>query len=403
MRAVKAVQVPYQPTERVLGLLKAFRGMVNYCIHVGLEKNVTSRFRLQNEVYHKLTENGLHSWYVLSAVEVATSILRNYRKAVRRGKKIKKPYVKRPVAKLGNQAYKVVGSSLRIPIKPRRYFYVKLHKRALQFLSDSTLKMGSITLTARQVVVVFSKTAEVVEPKGHVAFDTNEKSIDGVTSDVEVIRYDLSRIYEDNSNLFERTRRFQQKRAKDRRVQKKIVSKWYEKRNNRVDSQLHRISKEIVEEAKSKGYGIRLEDLKGIKKAVNRKEVKRNNYNGRMQKISIHSKRLKRRLNQSCMRKLQHFIKYKALWEGVKVIEVNPRNTSSKCAICGSKLEYLNVHYARCPKCGLLDRQLNASINLIQNEGVRFTPNNLSNVAVIRPLNKAESKREEVKLSVTNR
>ncbi|MEM2851023.1 MAG: hypothetical protein QXW18_04375, partial [Candidatus Bathyarchaeia archaeon] len=82
------------------------------------------------------------------------------------------------MAKLGNQAYKIVDGKLRIPIKPKKYLYVPLHKRALVFLSDSTLKLGSVTLTARTVSVAFSKTAEVIEPKGYVAYDVNEKSID---------------------------------------------------------------------------------------------------------------------------------------------------------------------------------------------------------------------------------
>jgi hypothetical protein len=67
MRAVKAVQLNYAPTEEVLNLLKTFRSMVNYCIHVGLEKNITSRFKLSNEVYNELNKYGLHTWYSLSA------------------------------------------------------------------------------------------------------------------------------------------------------------------------------------------------------------------------------------------------------------------------------------------------------------------------------------------------
>lgn len=33
------------------------------------------------------------------------------------------------MAKLGNQAYRIVGDRLRIPIKPGQYFYVPLHRR----------------------------------------------------------------------------------------------------------------------------------------------------------------------------------------------------------------------------------------------------------------------------------
>jgi len=386
MLAIKAVEVSYRPSEDIIKLLEDFKSMVNYCIHIGLEKGISSRFRLSEEVYRKLMMCGYHSWYVLGAIEVATVILKNYRKAKRKRRNVRKPYAKRLMAKLGNQAYKIIGDKLRIPIKPGQYFYVELHKRVLEFLSNATLRLGSVTLTASKVVLTFVKTAEVAEPRGYVAFDINEKSVDGVASNGKPVRYDLTRIYEINSNLFEKIRKFQRKTANDRRIQKKVMSKWYRKRNNRVEAILHKISKEIVENAKAEGYGIILENLKGIKKAVNRKTWRINQFNGKAQRISIHSKRLKRRLNQACMRKLQYFIKYKALWEGVKVIEVNPKGTSSECSICGCKLEYLNVCLARCPKCGLLDRQLNAAVNVLktQDELLRFRRDRWADVVVKR-------------------
>ncbi|MGC8935882.1 MAG: hypothetical protein ACP5KV_00730 [Candidatus Methanomethylicaceae archaeon] len=105
MLAVKAVEVDYSPSEDVLRLLETFRDMVNHCIHVGFEKNVTSRFRLSNEVYNELNRHGLHSWYSLSVIGVAKAILKNYRKARRKDPNVKKPYARRIMAGLGNQAY----------------------------------------------------------------------------------------------------------------------------------------------------------------------------------------------------------------------------------------------------------------------------------------------------------
>jgi hypothetical protein len=78
MQAFRVVQIPYEPTGAVLILLESFRGMVNYCISVGLQKNLSSRFKIQDETYRHLAESGLHSWYILSAVETATAILKNY-------------------------------------------------------------------------------------------------------------------------------------------------------------------------------------------------------------------------------------------------------------------------------------------------------------------------------------
>jgi len=361
-----------------------------------LEKNITSRFKLSNEVYQELCRHGLHSWYSLSAIEVATSILKNYRKAKRKKQNVRSPRARKLMAKLGNQAYRIIGDTLRIPTKPREYFYVKLHKRVLEFLSDASLKLGSVTLTARTVSVVFSKTAEVAEPKGYVAYDTNERNVDGAFIEdgrLYVQRYDLSKICEVRHGYFERVQGVQVKYAKDRRVAAKIQENWFAKQNNKVNSVLHQVSSKIVKQAKEKEKGIILEDLKNIRKAVNKKVIGVNRFNGKVQLISKHSKGLKRRLNSWSFRKLQSFIEYKALWKGVKVVKASPRNTSKFCSICGCIIE---PREQNCPKCGI-NRHLNASLNLLktQDEWVWFAQDRFANVAMNRSLNKAGSKSGE--------
>jgi len=406
MRVVKVVQIPYEPTGDVLSLLESFRNMVNYCIHVGLEKNLTSRFKLQNEVYHQLTGFGLHSWYVLSAVEVATVILNNHRKAKRRQQNVSRvPRATKLMAKLGNQGYRVVDGKLRIPIRPREYFYVLLHKRAVQFLSDTSLKLGSVTLTVRMVSVAFSKTAEITKPESYVAYDTNEHSIDGANingdGELTVESYDLSGVSETRHGYFERVRRVQSKYAKDRRVAGKIQRNWFTNQNNKVNTVLHQTSSAIVRQAKNNKQGIILEDLKHIRNTVNRKILVANNVGGRIQGISKHSKRLKRRLNSWSFRKLQNFIEYKALWEGVKVVKVSPRNTSRVCAVCGCVMQDPKARTLEC--CGT-SRHVNACLNMlkIQDESLRFRLDRSAHVAVISPPNKAISRSgEATSLSTT--
>jgi len=398
MQAVKVVQIPYEPMGDVVSLLEAFRNMVNYCIHVGLEKNVTSRFTLQSEVYHQLSRFGLHSWYVLSAVEVATAILKNHRKAKRRRQNVRVPRATKLVAKLGNQGYKVVGGKLRLPIKPREYFYVPLHKRALQFLSDPALKLGSVTLTACTVSVAFSKTAEVTEPESYVAYDTNERSIDGASinedGELTVESYDLSGVSETRHGYFERVRRVQAKYVKDRRMARKIQRKWFANQNNKVNTTLHQVSSAIVRQAKSNKQGIILEDLEHIRNVVNRKVSAVNGFKGRVQWMNVRSKKLKRRLNSWSFRRLQNFVEYKALWEGVKVVRVSPWNTSRVCAVCGFKMQDPKAGTLEC--CGI-NRHLNACLNMlrIQDETLRFDVDRSACVAVISPLNKAMSRSGE--------
>ncbi len=70
------------------------------------------------------------------------------------------------MVRLGGQAYEIVNDKLRIPLKPKQYFYVGLHKRFEQLPSDATLKLNPITITDHMVVLTKVNTAEVVEPMG---------------------------------------------------------------------------------------------------------------------------------------------------------------------------------------------------------------------------------------------
>jgi transposase len=103
---------------------------------------------------------------------------------------------------------------------------------------------------------------------------------------------------------------------------------------------------------------------------------------------------LKRRLNSWSFQKLQGFVKYKALWDGVKVVEVNPRNTSKVCAVCGCVMQDPKAKILEC--CGL-NRHVNACLNLLktQDETLRFSVDRSTNVAVICPLSKAVSQSGE--------
>jgi len=63
-------------------------------------------------------------------------------------------------------------------------------------------------------------------------------------------------------------------------------------------------------------------------------------------------------------RRPQQAIVSKAIEYNVPVIFVNPRNTSSKCPRCGSKLEYVN-RLAHCPACGFIaDRDAVGAMNV---------------------------------------
>jgi len=393
MLAVKSVQ--FRHSEPIGELLETFRRMVNEAVKVALEQRITSRFRLIRAVHGPFKHYGLHTHYALSACEVACGLIRNR-------KRRKTPYVRGAFLKLDNQTFKIQGNVLRIPVKPRQFIEMPLRMGEYQksFLSDATLKLGSVTVTASTVTVVFSKTAEAIEPKGYVGIDVNERSLDYATSEGELFNYDLSELPRIHHVYFKKRRDIQRRFCGDRRKSKKLQAKYRIREKHRTEQLMHRVSKIVVEKAKEKAFGIILENIKHIRKAVNRKVLGVNKFNGKVQHISKHSKKLKRRLNSWSFRKLQNFIEYKAKWEGVSVIYVNPGGTSQTCPICGwrKKAREPNGQLFTCPRCGWkMDRHLNAAINLLktQDEWVWFAHNSPPNVAMSRPLNKAGSRRGE--------
>jgi len=139
-----------------------------------------------------------------------------------------------------------------------------------------------------------------------------------------------------------------------RRLQeKKLIKKVKElrgKERRKVNQQLHIVANQIVAYAKQFPKPIIvMEDLTGI----------RDNFDK--------SKKLNRRFHSLPFRKLQTYIEYKALLEGIEVrylTKKEVRNTSKTCHRCGHVAQ-VNGREFRCPKCGLIyDRDLNACINI---------------------------------------
>jgi len=80
----------------------------------------------------------------------------------------------------------------------------------------------------------------------------------------------------------------------------------------------HCISKTIVQTAKDTGRGIALENLKGIRN-----------------RITARSGDARNRLSAWSFHQLVGFLSYKAQDAGIPVVQVDPRNTSKTCSVCG--------------------------------------------------------------------
>jgi hypothetical protein len=150
-RAVKSISFRYVASHELSSLFEAFRLMCNEAIGIATKEKPRNRFNLSELAYSRLKHHGLHTHYVLSAIEIAYSVYRNK-------KRKRVPYIKRGFLKLDNQSYQLNHLLLRIPTTPRNFVFLTLKGSDyhLTFVDDPNLKRGSVTISERSVCISFT-------------------------------------------------------------------------------------------------------------------------------------------------------------------------------------------------------------------------------------------------------
>jgi putative transposase len=77
--------------------METFRQMVNDCIRIGLQSNVSTRIKLTKLCYHELDRYDVYSTYKLCAISHAAGILANRKTSIRRGFQPREPNAKKPL------------------------------------------------------------------------------------------------------------------------------------------------------------------------------------------------------------------------------------------------------------------------------------------------------------------
>ena len=90
MRVLSSVSQPFVADERLSSTMDTFRQMLNECIRVGLAENKTSFMSLRYACYLKLKDYKIASAYKNNAISRASGILSNYKKLLKKGKRVEK-------------------------------------------------------------------------------------------------------------------------------------------------------------------------------------------------------------------------------------------------------------------------------------------------------------------------
>jgi putative transposase len=360
------------PIEALL-LLQDFRLAVNEAVRAGIQAGVTSRNALSKLVYKDFRKDhpGMYAQHLVSSFEVATKMVKNFRRRLRLGNAARIPFARRLMMSAENQAYRLDRESgiIDLPIRAGLHVQLKLvvsqyHRR---YLDDESLSLGSLTILPDRVVVAFRKdTPKPFVPESVLSFDTNERSLDGVlaqTGSAKPVLAAFPDVAIIQQRHHDRRRRLQKKKAHDRRTSKRLCQREGKREHDRVQNRINKIADSVLAFAEYRKSAIVLEDLRGIRYKKN--------------------KDLNRRLSLWPRRKLHQIIEYKAAWRGIPVMKVDPRYSSRKCPICGRLHDSRMGAVFKC-ECGWqCGRHINASLNLLQTAiskglevagGLRFDP-----------------------------
>jgi IS605 OrfB family transposase len=217
-----------------------------------------------------------------------------------------------------------------------------------RYLYDTTWKIGGAELMRRDDVwylcITQSKAAPAPdEPVGYLGVDLG---IVNLATDSDGETYSGKPLQAIRKRRDDHRRRLQL--ANTRRA------RWRLRQNARREHRFqkdtnHRISRALVRKAHTTRKALALEDLTKIRERVT-------------------VRRGQRRVRHSwAFRQLRTFIGYKAAQAGVRVVFVDPRNTSRTCAVCGfcDTRNRPNQAHFRCLSCGhTASADTNAAVNI---------------------------------------
>lgn len=340
------------PNPDLLNMMEIFRNMINHCIRISIENNNCSNLKkLSQLAYHELNKYDVMSSYKLNAISQACGRISQMKRSIRRGIKTRTPYVRKPYL-INCYGFKINGKLLTIQYKPRQPINILLNDYTVEVLSsddDTSLKIRSFTLTRNSLSICYSREVKEIQCANTIGIDRNLRNVT-VGNSNKVTFYKTAKLLNITENTSHVRSTF---KRNDARIRKKLSSKLGTRQKNRTRQLIHKISKDIVQNAVQTKSMIVFENLKGI-----RKLYRKGNGQGR---------KYRRRLNGWSFYELQRQVQYKAVWEGIPVRFVDPRCTSKLCPRCGKRLQEDRANRRKlwCSNCmQLMDRDVVAAMNI---------------------------------------
>jgi len=339
---VRVVALTLSPSEvqraQLLRLRSAWQQACNYLSGVAWRTQTFHHFALQKIAYHECRARcGLLAEHTLRALHrVAYSYKQDRTKQhrfARRSAISLAPDSEGPRTRL----YKLRATFVEISALEGR-IHIPLNIGGNQRARLNTArKIGEALLVEdrkdrwRLLVSCYYDDPPESEPTGYLGVDMGIKTI-AATSD-GVLHSGALR-----NGLRHRHIRLRAKlQAKGTRSAKRLLRKRARKQRLFQRNENHVISKSIVTSAQGTGRGIAVEQLTGI-----------------LQRVSARGAQQRSALGNWAFAQLGQFLRYKAQMAGVRVVQVDPRNTSRTCLTCGciDAANRPSQAVFRCVECG---------------------------------------------------
>jgi putative transposase len=226
--------------------METFRNMVNHCIRLGLESNVSTLKKFSSLFYHELDRYDILTYYKYNAMSQACGRLSQMKRFVKKGIKVKSPFVRKAYL-TSSYGFKINGMLFSIPIGRREKFLIQLNHHMVSKLSDDKVRVRSFTITSNSLSICIRKEVNQIRPENVMGIDRNLRNIT-ISTSADAIMYKTGKLLsiKENSQFVKASFR-----RNDRRVKNKFFTQRRNRQSRRIQQYLHKISKDIVSRAKA--------------------------------------------------------------------------------------------------------------------------------------------------------
>jgi len=287
----------------------------------------------KNKLYSANKQQALRFYKTKKMKEYPLSIRNDLLKIERKDNKISKYWVRLPVIKKRGGMWCAFKT------------YVEIPKNVKICESKLIKKKGNYYLH-----IVIKEDIKLNSFENILAIDLGEKHI-ATTTVLKGNKFYEPKFYGKKVRGIRRHYAWLRKRLGEKKLLK-VIKMIEHTEQRKVNAILHKISKDIVEQAEQNNACIVLGNLKGIRKSAKGK-----------------GRRMNRIVANMPYFKLTQYIQYKAAWKGIQVKQISEKDTSKTCHKCGQIGNRKTQGLFTCG-CGL---QYNADLNSALNIANRFS------------------------------